>query len=88
MALFNHRTCHHSAVLRCTTLAPHGTPSAGFVVPQEQPLLSAVDLPNFNMSDPFKQTAPDDSAHEGGFACVVAGGCSGLHCSKGPPSGL
>lgn len=34
-------------------------------MPQERPLLSAVDLPDFNISDPYRQTAGDDSAHEG-----------------------
>ena len=56
------RRCHH-------TPAHHTVPGlaagAGFVIPREQPLLASVDLPGFDAWDVFKQTPPDDSAHDG-----------------------
>ena len=51
--------------------SPAGTP-AGFVIPREQPLLCAVDLPGYSASDPFGFTPLEDSDYDtGGWA-----GCS------------
>lgn len=35
----------------------------GFVTPMERPLLSAIDLPNYNPADPFGQTALTDAIY-------------------------
>jgi hypothetical protein len=56
----------HAAAPTAHCLRPRPPPPlwpAGFVTPVERPLLSAIDLPNYNPADPFGQTALTDAIY-------------------------
>jgi hypothetical protein len=76
---------------------PFGAPCrpAGFVTPAEQPLLAAIDLPNYNPADPFGQTALTDAIYNSEWGNFMPAGDSktrisylGVRRSRGSRCGV
>ena len=85
-----YRCCLLSILHPLLTLRAAYLPApAGFVIPREEPLLCAIDLPGYSASDPFGFTPLDDSDYDAGGWVSVGwwwqADCGAFACMRPSP---